>query len=223
MFAFPQLWHGCVGAWCPGEGASGFLLRGATQRRNHGVLTNMDPGTDWIASGNRLCLDFDGADDYVQHGLLPPFNDATACCWVYPGTQVAALPRILDSTYNAGLWIGMSAGQIGGAFKAGGSPYGSFASFPAGQWVHVAVRRVGQINRCFVNGTDVGSSDYTGGAGATTGATVFRIGASNIPNNWFVGKVDDVLIYDRALTRSEIQVLASRRGVAYTRRRRLFG
>ena len=35
---------------------------------NHGTLTNMDPGTDWVPSGGKLALDFDVSNDYVSVG-----------------------------------------------------------------------------------------------------------------------------------------------------------
>jgi hypothetical protein len=33
---------------------------------NHGTLTNMDAGTDWVGSQYGWALDFDGVDDYVS-------------------------------------------------------------------------------------------------------------------------------------------------------------
>jgi len=45
---FPELWDGCVGAWNPGLGPSGLTLRDWSPYKNHGTLTNMDAGTDWV-------------------------------------------------------------------------------------------------------------------------------------------------------------------------------
>jgi hypothetical protein len=58
--------EGLVGAWCPSfTGATGLQLADISGQANHGVLTGMDPGTDWVASGGKGALDFDGTDDYV--------------------------------------------------------------------------------------------------------------------------------------------------------------
>ena len=56
---YPELWRGCVGAWCPSLGPTGLTLRDWSGFGNHGTLTNMDPGTDWVLSGGRYALDFD--------------------------------------------------------------------------------------------------------------------------------------------------------------------
>ncbi len=42
-----------------------------------GVLHNMTPATDWCHSGRRLCLDFDGTDDYVEVPDRPHYSFTT--------------------------------------------------------------------------------------------------------------------------------------------------
>jgi len=64
---YPELWQGLVGAWSPClSPRGGTVLRDLSGRGNHGTLTNMDAATDWVTSGGKTALDFDGSNDYVS-------------------------------------------------------------------------------------------------------------------------------------------------------------
>ena len=82
----PGSWLGLVGAWAPALGPTGSTLRDVSGNNNHGTLTDMDPATDWVISGNpRLpgwALDFDGSNDYID---IPSFNVAniTIEAWIF--------------------------------------------------------------------------------------------------------------------------------------------
>ena len=65
MPLYPELWRGCVGAWSPSLGPTGVTLRDWSGYARHFALTNMDAGTDWVASGGRYALDLDGTNDYL--------------------------------------------------------------------------------------------------------------------------------------------------------------
>ena len=56
---------GLVGAWCPSLGPSGYTLLDRSGRGNHGTLTNMDAGSDWLGMPGGWALDFDGTNDSV--------------------------------------------------------------------------------------------------------------------------------------------------------------
>jgi len=71
--AFPQLWDGLIGMWVPFLGPSSAILRDMNGYGNDGVLTSMDPATDWVVGGNpRLpgyALNFDDTEgEYVAIG-----------------------------------------------------------------------------------------------------------------------------------------------------------
>lgn len=66
--ANPHLWRGLIGAWVPSMGVTGNILHDVSTFKNHGTLTNMDAGTDWIIGKNGYALDFAGDDDYVDIG-----------------------------------------------------------------------------------------------------------------------------------------------------------
>ena len=56
--------------------------------------------------------------------------------------------------------------------------------------------------RLYVNGTQVASSALTGTAVAS--ASPLRIGGNSVWSEWFAGLIDEVRVYNRALTPAEI-------------------
>ena len=68
----------------------------------------------------------------------------------------------------------------------------------AGQWQHLAATYDGTTARYYIDGTQVASRAVTGGVGDSD---TWRIGAyGSSPGGFFDGLIDDVRIYDRALS-----------------------
>lgn len=68
--AYPQLWDGLIGAWCPSLGCTGSrLLDWSPRQPNHGTLTNFTLSTAW-ANPAINGLVSDGTDDVVS-GSFP--------------------------------------------------------------------------------------------------------------------------------------------------------
>jgi hypothetical protein len=71
-------------------------------------------------------------------------------------------------------------------------------------WVHLAATYDGTTQRLFVNGVQVATKATTGAIKVSTGA--LRIGGNNVwTNEWFAGLIDEVRVYNKALTAAEIQ------------------
>ena len=77
------------------------------------------------------------------------------------------------------------------------------SALPLNTWSHIAATYDGANQRIFVNGVQVASRAQTGNITTSTGAV--RIGGNAIWPEWFSGAVDEVRIYNRALTASQIQ------------------
>lgn len=84
--AYPNLWRGLVGWWCPSiNPRGGNRLFDLSPFQNHGTLTNM-ANDDWVVSGGQGALDFDGVNDFVNLGYKPIFDLAvtkTVAIWVF--------------------------------------------------------------------------------------------------------------------------------------------
>ena len=79
----------------------------------------------------------------------------------------------------------------------------STTSMPLNTWTHLAMTFDGATLRIFVNGAQVSSRALAGSALVTTGA--LRIGGNAVWGEYFRGVIDEVRVYNRALTAAEIQ------------------
>jgi hypothetical protein len=70
-------------------------------------------------------------------------------------------------------------------------------------WAHLAATYDGATLRLYVNGTQVASSAVSGAIATTAGS--LRIGGNNVWSEWFKGTIDDVRVYNRALSAAEVQ------------------
>jgi prepilin-type N-terminal cleavage/methylation domain-containing protein len=81
------------------------------------------------------------------------------------------------------------------------------SSFPidTDTWTHIATTYDGTEQVLFKNGVQVYRRDETGGAiGSNNNKLLIGARGSNSPRNFFGGMIDDLRIYDRALSHSEI-------------------
>ena len=74
---------------------------------------------------------------------------------------------------------------------------------PLNTWSHLAATYDGQTLRLYVNGVQVGSAAANGTVRKTT--YPLFIGRESLYDNHFAGTLDEVQIYDHALTTAEIQ------------------
>jgi hypothetical protein len=74
---------------------------------------------------------------------------------------------------------------------------------PPNAWTHLAVTYDGSALHLYVNGTLVNTRARSGEIATSNG--VLRIGGTAIREQFFSGRIDEVRIYNRALTAAEIQ------------------
>lgn len=85
----------------------------------------------------------------------------------------------------------------------------SAVAVPTGSWTHLVGTYDGTSITLYVNGTQAAQ---TGAAGSMTnsGSQTTGIGArASLDQNWFPGLIDDVRIYERGITPTEVAVLAA--------------
>jgi glucose/arabinose dehydrogenase/chitodextrinase len=97
--------------------------------------------------------------------------------------------------------------------SAGGQPAtgGTFATglltaslpLPLNTWTHLAATYDGQMERIYVNGAQAGSRAQTGPIATSSGP--LSIGGDALYGQYFAGRIDEVRIYNQALSESQIQ------------------
>jgi hypothetical protein len=216
-YEYPSLRQGLVGCWVPSLGASGLSLIDRSGRNAHGTLTNMGGQDNWPASGSGVALNLDGTNDHVTASgrtAITGNSALTFSAWVKTSTT----GTVIDAGLNNGCIVRVgTSGQL--RFSGGPSAMSKNALFTSGVWSHVAVVYPGTLIAdavFFCNGVSFGTGTPEGAGSAVAnnfgGATVY-IGSTRSLAQFFNGQLDDVRLYNRALTAPEIRLLASRRGI----------
>ena len=211
---------GLVGYWKLDETTSGGenSIIDSSDQDNHatphgvgGSNNKPQPSTDVpdVSFSNPRSLDFDGVDDYVLTTFTEALGDFTACLWFYSDGAQVSYERLLDKSHSNGFWLGRngtSANSWGGGVKEGAPDYGRYVTLPDGQWNHICSRREGTTHTIIGNGGLVRASGTVNGEAISTDP--MYIGVRSDLQRFFEGKIDDVRVYNRALSDGEISALA---------------
>lgn len=223
-YEYPSLRQGLVGAWCPSLGASGLSLIDRSGRGSHGTLVAPSIAS-WSASGSGVSLLLDGATQYATLPFSATFgSSATLSMWVRRTRQNQT--SALDS----------------GFFFANLDDGGQQSHYPYDSFIYMRLLRTNRVNGlvtlvdltkwhnlCITtDGTNytiyqagqilsqtAAESTVKLSSPLVAGQSTFGIGASSA-TGFFAGALDDIRVYNRALTLAEIRLLASRRGIGLT-------
>jgi hypothetical protein len=216
-FVFVQDPAGLVGYWPLDEG-TGTLTLDASGNGHTGTLVN---GPQWTTGP---ILAFDGVDDYVDVGLLDvPGGALTLAAWIYSedlANCVANDCRILskatgtaenDHTFMLSTIQSGADTRLRFRLETDGTTSTLIASsgnLPENTWVHAAAVYDGSEMLLYLGGNLVGSTGKTGNL-STNPAVPVWIGANPLTatDRPWDGAIDEVRIYDRALSPAEIDAL----------------
>ena len=219
----PNLWRGLCGWWTPlVNPRGGNMLFDLSHRANHGTLTSMS-NNDWDMSRVGGSLDFDGVNDFVSispSGLTSGGSAWTISLWEYPaafgvgnfGTSISWGTTGGVSFQSAILANNGTAGNgtilIG---QYGRNVLTTTTARPVNTWTHTAITYGGgTVLNAYQNGFPNGSGATNAFSITLTAAAIGRLqeGGQN-----YAGRLADVRIYNRALTPSEIRLLATQPGI----------
>jgi uncharacterized protein (TIGR02145 family) len=187
--------------------ATGGTTNDVSGNNNTGTLTNMSRSTSPVAGVIGQGLKFDGVNNSVTTTFTSQLNDFTVSFWFKDNNFVdTAYERLVDKNYVGGFWLGRnasSANSWGGGILETSDPYGIFGTFTDGQWNYMTSIRRGTKHELYANGVFVTSNTVSAAALDTT---ALQIG--NGTTNQYGGvTIDDVRIYNRALSQAEITQL----------------
>ena len=128
--------------------------------------------------------------------------------WVYPTASQSGWRTIVQREVDAYFLNGSN--STGALLPSGGGTFSGTVAFvsgakanPVNTWTHLALTYDGAMLRLYVNGSLAASQARTGAI--QTNSSPVRIGG-NVPyGQFFQGLIDEVRIYNRALSQTEIQ------------------
>ncbi len=177
--------------------------------KNIGVIRN----ATWSNSGRYgKALYFNGVNSWVTVQSTASLNltsGMTLEAWVYPTAAQSGWTDIIMKEKPEGLVYYLTANSdtnvpVGGAFIGNAErAVSGKSSLPVNVWSHLATTYDGVTQKFYLNGTLIASRAQSGAIETSTGA--LRIGGDSIWGEYFKGMIDDVRIYNRALSNSEIQ------------------
>ncbi len=199
-----------VAAFAFNEGV-GATAADASGRNHTGVIS----GARWTTGRFGGALLFDGVNDMATVLDSPVLDLTTAMtieAWVYPTSNkddgddgwgaVVLKDGGTDPVYalygvgRNGRPTATIATPTEMDVRAGSDP-------PLNAWSHIAVTFDGATLRLYVNGVQVATRARS--ASIRTSANPLRIGGASIGSEYFPGRIDEVRIYRRALTATEIR------------------
>ncbi len=216
--AAPNL--GLVGHWPLDEG-TGTTTADVSGNGYLGMLVN---GPMWTSD---VALDFDGIDDYVDVGALDVVGNAmTISAWFNAEDLANCTARdcrivskaaggvqelhhyfmvgTIESGTDTLLRFRLKTGTVTTTLIA------TFGTLSENKWTHVAAVYGGSTMRLYKDGAEVGTRNQTGTIATDPTVSVWIGGnPSGATHRPWAGQIDDVRIYNRALTPQEIQTLAT--------------
>jgi hypothetical protein len=188
-----------------------------TSGNNNNGTPSGDP--QWVVGKIGGALEFDGVDDQVDCGNDPSLDitgTITIAAWFYPtGSGSSSFPRIVDKSNGTGgadpgykLYLRGAEDYIF-AFSAGGvyQPYSTLAA-ELNAWNYVAVIADGTHRKLYLNGA---WEEWEESTLPSSSSNPLFIGNSPAGARHFQGMIDEVAIYNRALSGPEVRFIAGER------------
>lgn len=166
------------------------------------------------------CISLDGSTQYVDIPISPiTYPTITVSCWFKANSFASGNPRLIANGHSDFDWKGfqlaINNGGTTGFFDIGaGSSFSVEAAWSqvlsTGVWYnYVGVwGDGGNIAKAYINGSNVATSGAFGFSNLTASGVNVSAGRNPAYNgDYFNGLIDDVRIYNRALTSADVTAL----------------
>ncbi len=208
----PTLNSGLVGWWTmDGKDVTATTVTDKSGSGNNGTRN----GTTAITTGKiGQAMKFDGTSGNINDATPPTVvtNDWTMSAWINPSNLNQLGSAVSNGLDNGVTGNGYAFGLGNGAGSAGDKLQGllpgvawldpGYTFSRANAWYHVVMQRISGVTKFYVNGIQTANTS----ALVPLTPTDFNIG-SQTGLRYFNGSIDDVRIYSRALSASEIMQL----------------
>jgi hypothetical protein len=203
------LGNGLISRWKLDEGSGNTAKDAVAANANDGMISG---GSSWAQAGypmakypNAGALTFSGGVMDIGIRGMPSLTQPTSISlWMnYGNAPGSTQPFIGFGTSGAGrLKMGINDGQLA-AWKGASSTILVGTNAPASGWHHVVYTFDGTTRRLYLDGNSAGMSTMAGETGAVTEAHIGGFGTQ-----MFTGTVDEIRIYNRALSSTEVTALS---------------
>ena len=189
-----------------------------------GAVGTLKNGPVWVQGKYNYALSFDGVDDYVDFGNILSLagKSLTISAWIKvnqlppPGYTYPFVARRQDSSpYNADYLVEVTSGG-GICFTYAIPPWNWYGTctpggiVSAGQWHHVVATfdSSSKTAKIYVNAVQR-ASQVTGQQLTSNPGAVFRLAYTwdKGTNKYYSGVLDEIAVFDRALTDAEVSAL----------------
>jgi len=154
---------------------------------------------------------FNGSSSYIELPSLglSTTSDNTVSFWVYPETQTNTSPTLLSLWTDLDLEVRLSSSLEVQAVYRSGNSWGSKSSglnLNSNQWNFVSVSYEYSVGFEFFVNSSTATQSFTGTIDNSSGNS--KIGTyANFTNGYFKGSIDQVRIFNTALTQSQVTQL----------------
>jgi len=197
---------GLVAAYGFNEG-TGSTVADASGNGNVGTVTN----GAWATGRFGSALSFNGTNSIVQVASSTSLSLTSAMtleAWIQPTATQSGWRTIMQRQVDA--YFLNASNDSGPLLPSGGGTFAGTVAYvigptpsPVGSWTHIALTYDGATLKLYVNGALASSAARSGAIQSST--TPLWIGG-NVPyGEYFHGLIDELRIYNRALSATEVQ------------------
>ncbi|PIY52207.1 MAG: hypothetical protein COZ01_08505, partial [Zetaproteobacteria bacterium CG_4_10_14_0_8_um_filter_55_43] len=183
---------------------------------HNGTVINATLTTDRFGNPNEAYA-FNGSNTEIALGSWFNFQSFTISLWVNPGSTQVTYADIFDNnhtgTTNFVMQRNVGANQY--IFGSSGGPDAQ-VDLTAGQWQHIVVTRdsASLTHKYYLNGTLI--QTVPGQVAANYSGQFLRLGRWGGGGRYWNGVMDEVVMYDHALTANEVQALYNHTNLTHT-------
>jgi type II secretory pathway pseudopilin PulG len=215
---------GLVGYWPFDEGSGTTAYDYSGYNRNASLCETLVSncgvqGPTWISGKSGNALSFDGINDGALFSYSSPNNRShSMVAWINYLIATTSVKYILAANGGIGTFAVQNSGKLSYSACGGTCNWGAITNsvvIPTNQWKFVAQSTTYDANGngktdLYVDGTKVASATFYCGSNCYVragGIGMANYDGNNYPISWWNGYIDDVRVYNRALSDAEIQAI----------------
>lgn len=205
-----------VGYWKLDDPTGSPIAHDSSGWKNDGTLIDLQPATAWVSggrAGGALSITGTGAVQVPDSASIDSITTAvTVAAWVYVEGTIAdygtAISKQIGTTYEQYYHLSINAQDHPATYITTDHKVflSGTATVPHNTWVHIASTYDGAMARLYLDGAEVANAAQSG-TFAVDHNPVFLSGnvdAMNDRAESFPGRLDEIMLYRRALTADEI-------------------